>query len=291
MDMRVYEDLADLIRGSWPTPLYRLKSFGEKNVWGKLEFMNPITHSIKDRTALSLFQEAMKATKAGDPIIEASSGNMAVALAALSAAYGRRMIAYVSTRTAAAHKAMLKLLGSEVRERDGGTPDMIDEVREEARRLHAHHPNQFENPRNYLIHYEETARELDEQLLSAGLRVGYIVAGLGTAGHITGLSLYFKEKYGSSMKVIGVEPLDGIPGIKEFDGNPFREVAKIDEVVKVSLREALAAVKLVAANDGLLLGPSSGAVVAAIRRLELDGAVGIFPDDAWKYADLLARSW
>lgn len=280
----------DLIRGSWPTPLYKLKSFGDQEIWGKLEFMNPITHSIKDRTALSLYEEVLKHTDEGDAVIEASSGNMAVALASLSAAYGRKMIAYISTRTSRAYKVMLRLLNSDIRERNGGTNDMIEEVKREAMLASAHHPDQFNNPRNYLIHYRETAKELDEQLQAAGLRIKYIVAGLGTAGHMTGLSLYFKEKYGNYIKMIGVEPMDIIPGIKEYRNNPFQEIAHIDEVIKVSLREAINGIKLVASHDGLLIGPSSGAVVAAIKKLGLNQAVGIFPDDAWKYADLLGRA-
>ncbi|MFP3210131.1 MAG: cysteine synthase family protein [Thermocladium sp.] len=283
----MYDNIMDLIRGSWPTPLYRLKSFGEEEVWGKLEFMNPITHSIKDRTALSLYEEVLEKTSKGDAVVEASSGNMAVALASLSAGYGRKMIAYISTRTAKAYKVMLKLLNAEIRERMGGTNDMIEEVKKEAKIASAHHPNQFNNPRNYLVHYRETARELDEQLRAAGLRIKYIVAGLGTAGHMTGLSLYFKEKYGNGIKMIGVEPMDTIPGIKEYSGNPFQEIAQIDEIIKVSLREAINGIKLVASNDGLLIGPSSGAVVAAIKKLGLSQVVGIFPDDAWKYSDLL----
>lgn len=81
--------------------------------------------------------------------------------------------------------------------------------------------------------------------------------------------------------------MDTIPGIKEYSGNPFQEIAQIDEIIKVSLREAINGIKLVASHDGLLIGPSSGAVVAAIKKLGLSQVVGIFPDDAWKYSDLL----
>ncbi len=273
-----------MIEGSWPTPLLRLRSFEPNNVWAKLEFMNPITHSIKDRTALAL----ARGLNHGSRAIEASSGNLAVALASILRRRGVEFVSYIPKSSPRVFKVMLRLLGVEVVERDGSTISMLPEVERRARDEGLMHPNQFSNPANYMIHYEATAREIDMQVKAAGFRLKYVVASMGTAGHLTGISMYFKGKYGDSVKVIGVQPARGskIPGIKRIDEgyNPFRELLRVDEVVDVTLEQALIGVVKVARGDGILVGLSSGAVAYAAYKLGLSDAVLVFPDDAWKYA-------
>lgn len=250
-----------------------------------MEFINPITHSIKDRTALALLESLGEPSKG---VVEASSGNLAVALASMLRARGVDFTAYIPRASPRAYKVMLKLLGVQVVERNGSTTDMLTEVREVARRLGLIHPDQFSNPANYRVHYMYTAREIDEQVKAAGFRPRYIVGSVGTAGHMVGVSMYFKERYGDSIKIIVVQPKEGspIPGIKRLrEDNPFAKMLMADEVVEVSKEQAMVGVIHVARGDGLLIGLSSGAVAYAAMKMSIDDAVLIFPDDAWHYVD------
>lgn len=281
----MYESLEELIMGTWPTPLLRLRLFKPRNVWGKLEFMNPITHSIKDRTALALVKSMGEVSKG---VIEVSSGNLAVALASILRSRGIDYTAYVPTGSPRSFKVMLRLMGVNVVERSGNTSSILPEVIDKAKRLGLTHPNQFANPANYMMHYEFTAREIDEQCSIAGFRPRYIVGSVGTAGHMVGVSMYFKEKYGDDVRIIAVQPRmnSAIPGIKRLsEDNPFMGLLRVDEVIDVSREEALMGIKMLAQHDGLLVGFSSGAVVYAAMRLNVNDAVLIFPDDAWKYID------
>ncbi|ABW02416.1 pyridoxal-phosphate dependent enzyme [Caldivirga maquilingensis] len=283
----MFNSLEELVTGVWPTPLLKLNLFKQRNVWAKLEFMNPLTHSIKDRTALGLIKSLGNVDKG---VIEVSSGNLAVALASILRARGIDYIAYVPSGSPRSFKVMLKLMGVKVVEREGNTSSILPEVINEAKKLGLSHPNQFSNPANYMIHYNTTAREIDEQCRLAGFKPKYIIGAVGTAGHMTGISMYFKEKYGNDVKVIAVQPSvnSTIPGIKRINGNnPFSELLKVDQVIDVSREQALIGVVKVARSDGLLIGLSSGAVAYAAMSLNVNDAVLIFPDDAWKYIDEL----
>jgi len=282
----VFRSVEELIRGAWPTPLLRLRSFEPHNVWAKLEFMNPITHSIKDRTALAL----VESINGGEGVVEVSSGNLAVALASIVKSRGMDYVAYIPKASPRPFKVMLRLMGVKVVEREGNTSTILPEVVNEANRLGYIHPNQFSNPANYMMHYRFTAREIDEQCRLAGFKPRYVIGSVGTAGHMTGISMYFKERYGDEVKVIAVQPSvnSTIPGIKRLNnGNPFAKLLRVDDVVDVSREEALMGVRWVARGDGLLVGLSSGAVAYAALRLNVNDAVLVFPDDAWKYIDEL----
>lgn len=273
--------------GVWPTPLLRLNLFKPRNVWAKLEFMNPLTHSIKDRTALGLVRSMGNVDKG---VIEVSSGNLAVALASILRARGVDYIAYLPAGSPRSFKIMLRLMGVKVVEREGNTSTILPEVINEAKRLGLIHPNQFSNPANYMIHYSTTAREIDDQCRIAGFKPKYIIGAVGTAGHMTGVSMYFKEKYGNDVKIIAVQPSANsvIPGIKRINSsNPFSELLKVDQIIDVSMDQALTGVIKVARSDGLLIGLSSGAVAYAAMSLNIDDAVLIFPDDAWRYVNEL----
>jgi len=285
----VFRSLEELIVGVWPTPLLRLNLFKPRNVWAKLEFMNPLTHSIKDRTALGLIKSLGNVDKG---VIEVSSGNLAVALASILRARGIDYVAYIPAGSPRSFKVMLRLMGVRMIEREGNTSTILPEVINEARRLGLSHPNQFSNPANYMIHHNTTAREIDEQCRIAGFKPKYIIGAVGTAGHMTGISMYFKEKYGNEVKIIAVQPSvnSSIPGIKRINGsNPFSELLKVDQIIDVTREQALIGVTKVARSDGLLIGLSSGAVAYAAMNLNIDDAVLIFPDDAWKYIDELSN--
>ncbi|PCN51072.1 cysteine synthase [Candidatus Geothermarchaeota archaeon ex4572_27] len=291
--LRVYPDVISLLVDGWPTPLVRLRglSRGGREVWAKLEFYNPFSRSIKDRPAWNMVRRAAEEGTLSHAIYEATSGNTGIALAALSNVLGRRFRAYLPRNTPRATEILLRVLGAEV-VRTGF--DAIDErfwrmVEDEARRSGATNLNQFVNDANYEVHYEYTARELVGQLRSADISPACVVAGIGTAGHISAISRRLKREF-RGVRIVGVQPSRGsyIPGIKRLEtGQKWICDAEIDEVVDVSLEEAIRGVVEVARAEGLLVGLSSGAVYHAYKLVAReDGAyILIFPDDIFKYLE------
>ncbi|WP_353936085.1 cysteine synthase family protein [Thermococcus alcaliphilus] len=265
--------------------------------FAKLEFFNPFSRSIKDRAVFNLI---MKAMERGDingtrRLFEATSGNVGIAMAAMSNLFGIEFRAYLPKPTPNTTQTLLRVLGAEVVKTEFETidPKMIEFVKKEAEKANAVNLNQFENDDNFEAHYKYTAREIDEQLKSIGQKPDVIVAGIGTSGHIAGIAKYFKERYDT--KIVGVVPAEGekIPGIKRLETKPkwFFKV-EIDKVMEITQREAIEGSIQVARRDGLLIGLSSGAVVKAFERIrdKYPGtAVLIFPDDGFKYVEAFER--
>ena len=290
----VFSSVQDLVTGLWPTPLVRLEHFGD--VWAKLEFFNPLSRSIKDRTVFFLLRRFLNDGLYGSLVEEASSGNVAVALAALANIYGFRYRAYTTKHLPRTTEVLLRALGAEVVKVDR---DSIDEgfwrwVRDNATRDGAINLNQFENADNPEGHYYFTGGEIVDQFMSIGKRPRVLIAGIGTGGHVTGIARRLRDTF-SDVYVVGVEPAinNVIPGIKRLESGTrwVREVA--DEVIDVSLEEAVNGVIRVARSEGLLIGLSSGAVFQAFLKVrERLGDVTyllIFPDDIYKYIDIIGR--
>ncbi|MFP3305544.1 MAG: pyridoxal-phosphate dependent enzyme [Vulcanisaeta sp.] len=290
----VFPSVQDLVTGLWPTPLVRLEHFGD--VWAKLEFFNPLSRSIKDRTVFFLLRRFLNDGLYGGLVEEASSGNVAVALAALANIYGFRYRAYTTKHLPRTTEVLLRVLGAEVVKVDR---DSIDEgfwrwVRDNATRDGAINLNQFENTDNPEGHYYFTGGEIVDQFMSIGKRPRVLIAGIGTGGHVTGIARRLRDAFGD-VYVVGVEPAinNVIPGIKRLESGTrwVREV--VDEVIDVSLEEAVDGVIRVARSEGLLIGLSSGAVFQAFLKVrERLGDVTyllIFPDDIYKYIDIIDR--
>lgn len=297
-EFHVFENPIDLMQGMWPTPLLKL-SIG-KNVWAKLEFYNPFSHSIKDRTALFLFKEAIK--RNAKSIVEATSGNTGIALSALSSIFKVNLTIFIPSTAPNSFKVLMKLLGANVVSAGNSTTELLPLVKKLSEFNGYTHLDQFHNEVNVLAHYETTAKELDEQAKSAGIKIRRVIATMGTAGHIIGIAKYFKEKYGDEVEIVGVEPAPGerIPGIKRVTDdkeNKFLNIAKIDKILEVKLKEAIEGVIDVARNDGILIGLSAGATVFAYKLLSKetsnidnnDATILIFPDDAFKYINELGE--
>lgn len=285
----------------WPTPLVRLKSLSKGNteVWAKLEFFNPFSHSIKDRPVWNMIVKALKECIECGKLYEATSGNVGIAMACLSNALGIKFRAYLPKPTPKYTEILLRILGAEVIKTDYETisPEMINMVKEIAKRESALNLNQFVNDNSFEVHLRHTARELDEQLrLINRSPPKAIIAGVGTSGHIAALSKYFKERYGDQVKIVGVVPVkgDSIPGIKRIETKPkwFFQV-KIDDVIEVSKKEAVEMVIEVARKEGILVGLSSGAVTKAFKYAkEIYGEgsyVLIYPDDIFKYVETIGN--
>ncbi|CUX78881.1 Cysteine synthase [Thermococcus chitonophagus] len=224
---------------------------------------------------------------------EATSGNVGIAMAALSSVFNLEFRAYIPSNTPKATETIIKIFGADVVRTDFDVIDQefIEYVKKEAERDKAINLNQFENDANFFAHYTITAKEIEEQLKSIGKVPEVVIAGVGTSGHIAGIAKYLKEKYGT--RVIGVVPAKGstIPGIKRLETKPkwFFKV-KIDQVVDITEEEAFEGIVKVARNDGLLIGMSSGAVVAAYEKIKPEGTtVLIFPDDGFKYVEIFER--
>lgn len=291
-ELHVFENPIQLIEGMWPTPLLKL-SIGS-NVWAKLEFYNPFSHSIKDRTALFLFKEAIK--KNAKSLVEATSGNTGIALSALSAIFKINFTVFIPATAPPSFKVLMKLLGANVVSGGSSTTELLPLVKKLSEFNGYTHLDQFNNEVNVLAHYETTAREIDEQTKALGVKIKRVIASMGTAGHIVGIAKYFKEKY-NNVEIVGVEPAKGekIPGIKRVtddENNKFLKMVKIDRVIEVKLEEAVSGVKEVARSDGILIGLTAGATVAAYKKIITDKDEGvtilIFPDDVFKYVDELA---
>jgi len=290
----VFSSVQDLVYGLWPTPLVRLDRFGD--VWAKLEFFNPLSRSIKDRTVLFLLRRFMNDGLKGNLVEEASSGNVAIALASLANIYGFRYRAYTTRHLPRTTEVLLRVLGAEVVRVDR---DMIDEefwrwVRDHAVSNGFVNLNQFENVDNPEGHYYVTGEEIVRQFMSVGKKPRVFIASVGTGGHITGIARRLRDAFGD-VYVVGVEPKAGsaIPGIKRLESGTrwVREV--VDEIVEVGLEEAVDGVIKVARGTGLLIGLSSGAVFHAFLRVrERFGDVTyllVFPDDIYKYVDIIDR--
>lgn len=293
--LRVYESSLSLLYEDWPTPLVKLRSFSRegRRVYAKLEAFNPFSNSVKDRIAWSMIMEAMEEGQLGEILYEATSTNTGIALASIANVLGRKTRLFIPKTIQKVSDTILKALGAEVTRMPVSlTVEAIGDVDAIAKRDKATHLNQFENDANFKVHLKYTARELDEQLSSIGVKPDYILGGLGTSGHMSAISIYFKSKYGKDVKVIGVQPASGevIPGIRRVEsGMKWIHLAEFDEIIDVTRDEAIEGVLEVARREGLLIGLSSGAVFKAFKKIarESGNYILIFPDSGYKYAEQL----
>lgn len=283
---RVFSSALELLQRNLPTPLVMLRGLSSDRlrVWAKLEWFNPFSLSIKDRTAASIALAA-GAAELGD----ASSGNFGVALAAIANSLGKRARIYLPRTAEEYARAALSLLGAKVVVEDKDlTVEILPRLREESLREGFLHADQFSSDLNVEAHLKGTAREIDFQARAAGLRVSAVAGSLGTSGHMAAVALYARSRLRA--RVIAAQPATGerIPGMRRVEsGMRWASLLRPEEIVEVSAKEALSAVARVARRDGLIIGPSGGAALAALERLagELEGdAVVIVPDSGHKYA-------
>jgi cysteine synthase len=300
-EVRRFGDIRDLLPNvNNPTPLVRVNNVTDHSSlesYLKLEWLNPFG-SVKDRAAAYLLAGMMeRGDLDGRDIVEASSGNTAIALAAMATLIDKQLTVTIPDGVPEEKKIMLRMLGAEVWE----TPDdlcPVDHPKDGAialaRSLAASEggtryamANQYENEDNVRAHYETTGPEIWRQTEG---RISYFVAGLGTTGTITGTGRYLKER-DPSIKVIAIEPQRGhqLPGLKSFQEAKEPGILDwkvIDDVIKVDDEPAYEVTKRLHREEGLIVGPSTGAVVHAINQLPDNPgiAVGISPDSGAKYA-------
>ncbi len=279
--MTVYDNVIDLVGN---IPLVRLTHYMENNnleatLVGKVEYFNP-AGSIKDRIAKAMIDDAIANGKLDKDtvIIEPTSGNTGIALASIAAALGNRIIITMPETMSVERRNLMKAYGAELVLTEGakGMKGAIAKADELAAEIpNSFIPSQFTNPANPAIHKKTTGPEIWR---GTDGKVDILVCGVGTGGTISGTGAYLKEQ-NPDIKVIAVEPADspvlseGRAGSHKIQGIgagfvPDTLDADIyDEVIAVESEEAFAAGRELAANDGLLVGISAGAAVAAAAKL------------------------
>lgn len=261
------------------TPHVKLnRLFGNRNVWVKLERSNP-GNSIKDRIALAMIEDAeAKGLLTPDSVIvEPTSGNTGIGLALVAAVKGYKLILVMPESMSIERRKLMSIYGAEfeLTPREKGMKGAIEKARELTASIpNAWSPSQFDNPANVEVHKKTTAQEILEDFPEG---VDYIITGVGTGGHITGVASVLKEKW-PNLKVFAVEPelspvlSGGSPGLHPLQGigagfiPSIYDSGLIDGVIKVGKDEAFEFARRVAREEGILGGISSGASLAAVHK-------------------------
>lgn len=303
MPKNVYTSVEQLIGN---TPLLELKNLKKNeglyaNIFAKLEFLNP-AGSVKDRVALAMLDdaEAQGFLKPDSVIIEATSGNTGIGLAMVASLRGYRCIIVMPDTMSEERRKLMTAYGAELVLTDGkkGMAGSIEKAEELAREIpHSFIPDQFCNMANPKAHYKTTGPEVYEALDGD---VDFFVAGIGTGGTISGVGEFLKEQ-NKNIKVIGIEPeksplltkgIAGPHGLQGIGANFVPKTLKkdvLDDILTVSDDEALENGRLIAKSEGVLVGISSGAALAAAIKLaknpenEGKNIVVLLPDTGLRY--------
>ena len=299
---KIYNSISELVGH---TPVVELKNIEKKfglkgKIFAKLEYFNP-AGSVKDRVALNMILNAERDGKIskGGVLIEPTSGNTGIGIAAIGVPRGYKVIIVMPETMSVERRKLIKAYGAEIVLSDGskGMKGAIEKAEELAKETGGTIMGQFVNPSNPEAHYKTTGVEIYEDMDGA---VDYFVAGVGTGGTITGVGKYLKEKK-ADVKVIAVEPYSspvisegragkhGIQGIGAGFIPETLDVSVIDEVITVKDEDAFNLGKTVSGAEGFLVGISSGAALWAAtevaKREESKGKniVVILPDSGDRY--------
>lgn len=270
----------NILEGIGNTPHLKVnKLFGNRaEVWVKLEKQNP-GGSIKDRIALAMIEDAEKSgiLKKDSIIVEPTSGNTGIGLAMVAAVKGYELILVMPESMSIERRRLMTAYGAklELTPREKGMKGAIEKAKEIASlNPKVWVPLQFDNLSNTKVHRETTAQEIIADFPNG---IDYLITGVGTGGHITGVAEILKEKY-KSLKVIAVEPelspvLSGgspaphpIQGIGAGFIPSILKTDLLDEIIKVSKDEAFIYTQRAAKEEGLFIGISSGASLAAVAK-------------------------
>ena len=301
--MTVYQNVTELVGN---TPLVELTNYErnhglEATLVGKVESFNP-AGSIKDRAAKAMIDDAVASGRLNDQtvIIEPTSGNTGIALAAIAAVRGNRIIITMPETMSVERRNLMKAYGAELVLTEGakGMKGAIAKAEELAAEIpNSFIPSQFTNPANPAIHRATTGPEIWRDTEG---KVDILVGGVGTGGTISGTGEYLKSQ-NPDIKVVAVEPADspvlsqGRAGAHKIQGIGAGFVPETlntsiyDEVITIENEEAFAAGRELAAHDGLLVGISSGAAVAAAAKLAVrpenkgKTIVVVLPDTGERY--------
>lgn len=301
--MKIYKSISELVGG---TPLLELSGFEKKydlkaKIFAKLEYLNP-AGSVKDRVAKEMIEEAERCgkLKQGSTIIEPTSGNTGIGIAALAVSKGYRVIIVMPDSMSKERQTLMKAYGAELVLTDGklGMSGAIRAAEELADKIeNSFLAGQFINPSNPEAHRRTTGPEIWNDTDGC---VDIFVAGVGTGGTITGVGEYLKAQ-DPNVKIVAVEPYSsrvlsgGEAGLHKIQGIGAGFVPKIlntdiyDEIIAVESENAFICSREIAKTDGVLVGISSGAALSAAKELAMreenkdKNIVVLFPDTGDRY--------
>ncbi|MCD7784968.1 MAG: cysteine synthase A [Oscillospiraceae bacterium] len=301
--MTVYSKITDLVGG---TPLLRLNNYLKEDkyyadILAKLEYLNP-AGSVKDRIAKAMIDdaEANGNLKEGSVIIEPTSGNTGIGLAAIAASKGYRIILTMPETMSVERRNLLKAYGAELVLTEGskGMKGAIAKAKELAETIpNSYTPGQFVNPANPKAHFETTGPEIWNDTDG---KVDIFVAGVGTGGTVSGVGKYLKDR-NPDVKVVAVEPAGspvlstGVAGSHKLQGigagfvPDTLDTSIYDEIITIEDEQAFETGRKLARSEGLLVGITSGAAVYAAsilaKRPENEGKiiVALLPDTGDRY--------
>ncbi|MCC6426969.1 MAG: cysteine synthase family protein [Phycisphaerales bacterium] len=313
---RTYDDILELLPSEEnPSPMVRIRRLAPLGsvIFAKLEWLNPFG-SVKDRTAWEMIRQLEAAGKLGSHtaadgqthtrgLVEPTSGNTGLSLAAIAAARGYPMRAIVPAKVPRDKKVLLRIAGAEVDVvpdalcplpgQDEGTIALAKTYARASSHKYAM-PNQYENQANAQAHIRTTGPEIWRQTQG---NVSHVFVSLGTCGTASGLSKFLKEK-NPAIKVLAVQPSPGhdVPGLRntsELGASKLFDPALIDEIIEIDYELAYSTAIELCRTEGMLAGPSSGLVFEGARRFAarepIPCGVAIFADSVFKYASTLAR--
>jgi len=305
---RVYENILQTLPSQDnPTPMVRVNRLNPSSdfvLYAKLEWLNPFG-SIKDRAAAYLIRDLERHGGLSERrgIVEPTSGNTGISLAAMCAALGYRMRAVVPNRVPLEKKVLLRIAGAEldvVNDDVCPSPGMgegsINLAKTYARAQADKYvmPNQYENEENIRAHYETTGPEIWRQTEG---RLTHLFLSLGTCGTVTGCGRFLKER-NPNMRIVAVQPSEGhdVPGLRnvgQLDVTKLYDPSLIDEILEIEYELAYGRALDLARSEGLLAGPSSGLILEGARRVIERDRVGvgvmICPDNVFKYVSNMVK--
>ncbi len=308
LETRVYEDVFEMLPDERnPTPMVRIRRMNpspDYQLYAKLEWMNPFG-SVKDRAAWAMLRdlEERGAVSGERGVVEPTSGNTGISLAALASARGYHMRAVVPNRIPLEKKILLKLAGAELDvvsdalcptpgAADGSINLAMTHAKAQSNRYVL--PNQYENQKNVEAHFRTTGPEIWRQTEG---RITHLFVSLGTCGTVTGTSKFLRGK-NPKVKVIAVQPTEGhdVPGlrnVRELGVSKLFDPTLIDEILEIDFELAYTRAMELCRMEGLFAGPSSGLICEGARRIiERDRqgfGVMIFPDNVFKYTSNMVK--
>jgi len=305
---RVYDNVFEMMPSEEnPTPLVKLNRINKSTdfpLYAKLEWMNPFG-SVKDRAAWAMLKDLEERGEIGGQrgIVEPTSGNTGISLAAMARARGYHMRAVVPNKVPLEKKILLQIAGAdldvisdELCPAPGLGDGSINLAKTHAKASSHKYamPNQYENEKNVEAHFRTTGPEIWKQTEG---RITHLFVSLGTCGTVTGTSKFLRSKK-PDVKVIAVQPTEGhdVPGLRnvtQLGVSKLFDSSLIDDILEVDFRLAYTRALELCQNEGLMAGPSSGLILEGaldiVMRDKKGFGVMIFPDNIFKYTSNMVK--
>jgi len=305
---RVYNSVFEMLPDAEnPTPLVRLNRLNpasEFTLYAKLEWMNPFG-SVKDRAAWEMLRDLEQRGEIGGPrgLVEPTSGNTGISLAAMARARGYHMRAVVPNKVPLEKKLLLKIAGAEldvISDELCPAPGLgegsinLAKTHAKASKHKYAMPNQYENEKNVAAHLRTTGPEIWRQTQG---RITHLFASLGTCGTVTGTAKFLRGQ-NPELKVIAVQPTEGhdVPGLRnvgQLGVSKLFDASLINDILEIDFHQAYVRALELCQNEGLLAGPSSGLILEGALRIAARDKKGlgvmIFPDNIFKYTSNMMK--